>query len=688
MSFTRLSLIDPAGGRQPFVSADGNVILAANGEIYNYRELRTEFGENSFRSQSDCEVLLALYLRDGLAFLDRVRGMFGIAVIDLREQRLVLARDRIGLKPLFFHRSGADIVFGSEVKALFAHPLVPRVLDWHSALADQGLNAAPVIPEEGFSGWFTGVDQVEPGTILTVSLRDGRTKERRYWSLPAPAAVGDTSPAELVGRLRELLESSVEECLIADAEIGIMLSGGVDSAGIAALTRGRAPHSYSALTASTLLNGDTDSARLTAKALGLVHHEIALNVNNPPTVSEWLRLLWLMESPLCGPEQYFKSEIYRAARISRPGLKAMLLGSGADELSGGYTRLLSGGGDWHSFIANVTDMSRRAALSRHSPTLGVWWQGQRRLVSDDLIRHSYPGALDDVYDDFVTWKVRDWQQYNFWVEDRTASGNAVEARVPYLDHRIIELLSAVPREFRQELFWDKRIIRSALADILPEEITSRPKIAFYEGVGVRHTHLTFAKMLAQDNAHLLERALAVPSAAQFLDADNMRAALRDVLDGRGDTHIELLLRLVNLALLDEMLVDPPQTRGSDAPAPLELTADSDRKAQVEATFYEDGVLDPEQTLVFAEGVLLLDGPDGRSYIAVDGELRFEIDHETDLGWLQFLRSLDGKSSITAAAVAASVEIDEVAEFISQSINLGLLVDSRVRQVDSALSMTG
>ncbi|MGW2996222.1 asparagine synthase (glutamine-hydrolyzing), partial [Streptomyces sp. NPDC001193] len=188
MSFTRLALIDPEGGRQPFISEDGNVILAANGEIYNYRELKKGFeGRVRFRSESDCEVLLHLYMEKGLSFLDDVRGMFGIAVIDLREQRLLLARDRLGIKPLFIHRNRDAVLFGSEVKALFAHPDCPRELDWARALADQGLSSAPVMSHDEAMTWFVGVDQVPPGAIVDISLRGGDTRVHWYWELPAPA---------------------------------------------------------------------------------------------------------------------------------------------------------------------------------------------------------------------------------------------------------------------------------------------------------------------------------------------------------------------------------------------------------------------------------------------------------------------------------------------------------------------
>lgn len=674
MSFTRLSLIDPLGGRQPFVSSNHRVALAANGEIYNHEELRREFDDHTFRSRSDCEVLLHLYERDGLRFLDRVRGMFGIAVLDLKRNRIVLARDRIGLKPLFVHRNGPTLLFGSEVKALFQHPDCPRRLNWFGALADQGFNAAPVMPSGPPTDWFLGVNQIEPGTIVTYDLADGTCETTRYWSLPEPLRSEDVTPRELVQHTRDLLAESVRECLVADAEIGIMLSGGVDSAGIAALSRGVVEHSFTAVNASTVLNGDVDRACSTAATLGLLHHELAFPADTYPAPEEWRRLLWLMESPLCGPEQHFKSEIYRLMRSQRPDMKAMLLGSGADELGGGYTRMLAGGGDWHDFIANITDMSRRRALSRNGVAMGVWWQGDRRPVSDEAVRAMWPGTLGDVYDDFVRWKVRDWQQYNFWVEDRTASGNAVEARVPFLDHRIVETLASVPRKYREELFWDKRIIRSALADLLPAEIISRPKTAFYEGQGVRYTHVAFARMLTAHNCELLAQALATPHAAQYLRGDQIRACLADIVDGRTDTHLELLLGLVNLGLLDAMCHSPPNTHLSSEQVPVEIHGSLSQAARHELIFGRPQV-DPDAVLALGDGVLVLTGRT-ESYVAMSGELRFVIDHEADGMWLRLLHGFDGRTRLGALCDKAGCDPASIRELVEQSLHLGLLTPAR------------
>jgi asparagine synthase (glutamine-hydrolysing) len=333
--------------------------------------------------------------------------------------------------------------------------------------------------------------------------------------------------------------------------------------------------------------------------------------------------------------------------------------------------MLAGGGDWHDFIRNLTGMSRRRALASKAPAMDVWWQGRYALVSDEAVRAAFPGELGDVYDDFVQWKVRDLQQYNLWVEDRTASGNAVEARVPYLDHRIVELLSSIPRKFRPELFWDKKIIRSALADVLPPEITERPKIPFYQGDGVRYTHLTFARMLVANSRELLERSFSSPHAAQFLETDQIRACVDEIIDGTSDTPLELPLRLVNLGLLDEMAQTLPQPRPRSAPLPIEVRGMAERE-QRRAVVFGEQTVDPHIVLCLRSDVLLLDGTDRQSFVAVNGELRFVIDHDTDFAWLSVLREIDGKTDLYTVCARAGCDLETVTELIDESILLGIL----------------
>ena len=376
LGFTRLSIVDPVSGDQPLSNADGSTVVIANGEIYNHRELEATLPAGTrMKTRSDCEVLVHLYDRDGVRFLDDVRGIYAIVLWDKRRNRVILARDRFGIKPLYFTRNDERVLFASEIKALFADPATPRELDWHRCLRDHLVSVAPVLDDAEPSSWFKGIELVPAGTVLSVDVTDGAIHSHRYWSLPTPGeSPAPLEPAEFVERYRELVAASVRESGMSDAEIGLFLSGGVDSAAVAAFSNELDElHTFTALNGATYANGDGRFAHLVAEHLGRPNHQIVFDGDRVPSSDEWRRLVWLLETPLCGPEQFYKYELHRFARATRPNLKVMLLGQAADEFNGGYTWDLSGGGGWDQAMDALATLARRRALLR-SPRLSSWWE--------------------------------------------------------------------------------------------------------------------------------------------------------------------------------------------------------------------------------------------------------------------------------------------------------------------------
>jgi asparagine synthase (glutamine-hydrolysing) len=679
LGFVRLSLVDPEGGAQPLRLEDDAVVLIANGEIYNHRELAATLPAGTrMRTGSDCEVLLHLYRRDGMAFLDQVRGMFALVLWDKVRNRLVFARDRFGIKPLFYHRDAERVVFGSEIKALFEEPNTPRRIDWQAALTDQTTTMAPFYEDRPAHSWFEGIELVPAATIVSIDLNDGATTTHRYWDFPAFDGAGTASEQELVSRYGELLAASVDECGMADVEIGLFLSGGIDSAAVAALS-GVKPQTFTALNGSTLENGDAESAHRIAAALGLVNHQVLLDTSQVPGIDEWRAHLWQLETPLAGPESFYKYEMYRYVGEHAPQIKAMLLGGGADEFNGGYSVTFSGGGDWNDFAANVRSMGTRSEL-RLRPELGVWWEQSSLPFVSPRALEALDGTLArDPYDRFFRWKYRDVQQYNCWHEDRTAAGSGIEARVPFLDHRLIELVAAVPQELRPALIWDKQILRRSMAGVLPPEVAQRPKGPFFYGEGAKHTYRTFVRMLAQGGDRMLDEALAGPGARQFLDADNMRAMLRRLERDSSAGHVELLLRVVNLGLLEQMATElpAPPIEAPRAPIPQAVPVSdwpTDRE-RIEARVLSRRPVTDESVLALEEGVLLLraESVPGVWYLVVDGSVEFVLDVEEMPGWVELLHALDGKLTLAEAAGRAGVTLDELREPLADSVELGMLV---------------
>ncbi|MFD5483315.1 asparagine synthase (glutamine-hydrolyzing) [Streptomyces hawaiiensis] len=682
MAFTRLSLVAPENGGQPLYSEDRSVVLIANGEVYNHKELAATLPAGTrFRTDSDCEVLVHLYQQRGLDFLDDVRGMFGLVLWDRRRDVLLLARDHFGVKPLFYTRDGRRIAFASEIKALFADPATPRRVDWDSALVNPTVTSAPSLDLAGPSTYFEGVESVPAATILEIDLRDGATRRHVYWTLPDFDGDSVRTDQEIIGDFRELLADSVRACATADVSIGLFLSGGVDSAAVAALAAGTTDlQTFSVLSGSTVVNGDARHARLVADKLGVANHQVRFDASNVPTAVEWKRLLWLTEMPTCSPEQYYKHELHRYVRAEHPEIKGMLLGAAADEFCGGYSTTTADDGGWHAFEVALTGMARRGRIEDGRPKLAAWWEGaESGLLTDAALGLGHDLLNRDPYGAFVAAKMRDVEQFNCWHEDRTAAGSGTEARVPFLDRRLVELVASIPAARRERLLWDKAIVREAVADLLPPEVVHRPKVPFFYGEGVQHTHRPFIEMLTRDGAALVEEALATPRGREMLDADRVRALLRRLVDAPLAAHVERLLPLLNLCLLDTMVAElpPPLVESAvllPSVRPAHRFTDWDTEVpRIEELVFAAPRWTPESVLALADHVELFRDNAGTSYLAVDGSLEYVLD--PDDAWTALLHALDGSRTLAEACAEFGARPGTFRHLLDDSLDLGLLCPS-------------
>lgn len=679
LAFTRLSIVDPEGGDQPLLSPDGTVALIANGEVYNHHELAATLPRGSaFRTRSDCEVLVHLYQRDGLRFLDRVRGIYAVVIWDRARNKLVFARDRFGIKPLYFHHNDERVVFASEIKALFADPACPRRLNWQACLADQTMTSAPTVEHSEPTTFFDEISSVPAGVVLELDMSSGEIRRHRYWALPSFLGDGDVSRSELVGAYRDALRTSVEESCMSDAEIGLFLSGGVDSAAVAAFAQvpGRL-HTFTALNGGTLCNGDGEFSHRVATALGLPNHQVAFGVDRVPGVQEWRDLLWLVESPLCGAEQFYKYELHRYARSVRPDLKVMLLGQASDEFNGGYTTMFSEDGDWDDFVDQLGQMARRRAF-HDVPHLEPWWAGGYPLLTDDALAAGAAELLADPYQAYVRWKYRDIQQYNCWHEDRTAAGNGVEARVPFLDHRIVEVAASVPAALRADLLWDKRILREALEGVLAPELIRRPKVSFYYGAGERHVTRTFVRMLCQDGEALVEQALSGPDAGRFINADGVRATLRRLRDEPAREPVNFVLRVINLGLLEQLVATAPHPfappSAIDLQPALPIRDWDAERAALDARILQLPPVDVDAVPALAGEAMLVQAvpADGTHYVVVDGSIEYVVEDVTDRDWLAVLRGMDGERTLRDLLDTAGASVEAIEQPLREAVDVGVV----------------
>ena len=551
LGHTRLSVLDlSAQASQPMHSADGRFVLAYNGEIYNFRDLRRrlEAKGHSFRSRSDTEVVLCACMEWGLDCLQRLEGMFALALWDGEEQRLTLARDRFGIKPLYYCNTGRSWVFGSEVKALLASAEAPSRMDWAGLHEYLHFGAAL-----GESTLFQGVRKLPPGHMLTLSAAGANLAP--YASVLDAAPVADDQPSA-AGKVRKLLEKAVASHLVSDVPVGLFLSGGLDSSGIAAFASkhyGGRLRTYAASFDVNPYDDELPWARQVAEHFNTDHQELRISGDDAAPVLE--RLVHGHDLPFADPASI---PLYLlCAALKEDGLKVVLGGDGADELFGGYGLYchalaegpLSGAGNWAVPVDKGAAIFMARLLSADSaaaPLLKlVAPEVRRQLQATDPFRryrelhHRLRHLSLAQRMMHMDCAIRLPDRYLEKV-DRASMAHGVEVRVPMLDLDLAAYALGLPVAHKMSLDAGKLVLRQALRTLLPAKILMRPKMPF--GVPMGH-------WLRTSWAEYLSSVLLDGGAARSGLFDN--AALERLVQrhaGRQANHGRLLFQLLNLAL--------------------------------------------------------------------------------------------------------------------------------------------
>lgn len=685
----RLAIVDVDGGAQPLFNEDGSLVLVFNGEIYNAPELRNQLRHrHQFRTRSDGEVILHLYEDLGLDFVDELNGMFAIALWDRRQQRLVLTRDRLGVKPIFYHLSPDRLIFGSEIKSLLHWPDCPREFDWVAALDWPTRSSAAV------SSYFHGIEYLPGGHMLVADARSGSTQVRKYWTLTRPTddeyRADARSESEMVEGYRALLEDAVRLNLRSDVEFGLFLSGGIDSVAIAALAaREQSFHTFTVLSQSTFTNGDAGSAHEAAQHFGLANHQVLFDWHKGfCSPAQWKRLLWITELPSCDAEQLYKFSLHQFAKAVRPGVKVMLTGQGSDEFNGGYsdtwTDDVTSGAEptWNGFMATLASLERRRfahpSLSPVDATLGPAPLLRRSFLADVAGRELH----DDPWMFHAQFNALTLQIYNLWHEDRTAAGNSIENRVPYLDHRLVDYCLRIPPASRERLFWRKRILREAAPKGIPDALRYRPKVPFFVGPDLRYTNRMLYGMLMQDGQALIREAFGDDlDDHPVIGGAELAELIAQVPRDPEHRKVETLLLLVNGALLEKMAA----SEAARVTAPFALAPEvhiADWKEEEPAVGMRLARRRPELDLdapvAFAPNVYLVrDDSTGvstpRSYIVVDEAIAFYFDDDESHKWLEVLRRMDGARTLRELAREAELTEAEICKHVDEALDYDLVV---------------
>jgi asparagine synthase (glutamine-hydrolysing) len=502
----RLKIIDLCSGEQPMFSDDRNTVLVFNGEIYNYPELRDELEECGyrFRSNSDTEVVLRAFEQWDTDCFARFRGMFAVAIWQERRGRLVLTRDRLGIKPLYFCQKDGELYFGSELKALFAHPEIDRRLDLTALHHYLSLNYVPC-PRT----LVEGIEKLPPGHFLT--WHDGEIRLEAYWRLQfTQKNYGSSEAAQ--EELDELLRKSVREHLVADVPLGIWLSGGVDSSSILHYTRqvsGARLKTFSILFQGRSFD-ETEYIREVARRYDTEHHELDLNpdLDLATAVEE---LSYYSDEPFADAGAV---PVWFLSLLSRRHVTVALSGEGADELFGGYITYKA---DRYAALArHVPEIFRKGVLGllRYWPVsddkISLEYQAKRFLEGTQLHpdeAHTYWNGTfsaeqqnelllggngfgcQSLFDEglpcadgrgslnrYLAFDQRYYLTDDILQKaDRMSMAHSLEVRPPYLDHRIVEFAAGLPEHMKMDGKQQKVILKKLMRGKLPSSVLSRPK---------------------------------------------------------------------------------------------------------------------------------------------------------------------------------------------------------------------
>lgn len=580
----RLSIVDVAAGAQPMFNEDESKVIVYNGEVFNHSDYREELVSkgHTYKTLSDTETIIHLYEEFGKQCVHRLRGMFAFAVWDRDKKEIFIARDRLGVKPLYYlHDEQGNLFFGSEIKAVLEAACIEPQLNYES-LPDQFAN-------HGISGeatLFVGVKRLLPGHHMT--WRDGRLTVEKYWDIKFEPKDNASSDTQIVEEWRALFEESVRMRLMSDVPLGMFLSGGIDSSAIAAVMSKMASEPIKTFSVAF---EDKDAnelsyARAVADAFGTDHHEITV------TADEFFKalpdLVWHEDEPLG-----FSASVplYFVSKLASEHVKVVLTGEGSDELLAGYGRyekalkLLKYGAVYEkivpaplrTLIRSLVDSSpsgfgklRRTFLARPADVTGLFFDNfgifsrevqadlfsetsKSRFSSSDPYSHKLEcfdsADARELLDRLLYSDIKTYLHELLMKQDQMSMAASIESRVPFLDHRLVEFSSRMPSRMKLRNGSTKWVLREAMKGILPDEIISREKMGF---------PVPLAKWLRTTHRHVLDdyvlgdRALA----RGIFNESFVRRLVAE--HTAGADHSERLFRLINFEIWMRRFIDKEQ----------------------------------------------------------------------------------------------------------------------------------
>ncbi|HCN48943.1 MAG TPA: asparagine synthase (glutamine-hydrolyzing) [Chryseobacterium sp.] len=493
LGFRRLSIVDLSEkGHQPMLSEDEKIIITFNGEIYNFKKLRAELEllGNIFISTSDTEVILKAYQQWGNSVFEKLDGMFAIGIVDLMQQKIILARDRVGMKPLFYHQNEQGIVWASEIKAILKNEWVHPEINWNGVYTNF-LFQTTLAPQTCFQHIFS----LEPASFMTISLKDKTITKEKFWNLPAKLTE-NISEEEAVKQIDGLLSESISEQLYADVPVAVMMSGGIDSTLIASKSKSFNQNINTYTISYPFSEEEVEKASLAARHFG-VSHQIK-EVSDEEALDQLKENIQHFEEPYSS----FEVLINAAKYAHDKDFKVVLSGNGADELFGGYSHILKlkrwlfmrnfnfikplifTNDSFSQRVKNYFSQEAMFDFFRQSQISMMPLQVKDVLKSDIYTKIStdlsgYYASESKNYSSYFEYDMKySLSSHHVFRDDLSAMKYGVEFRYPYLSNKLIDYVAALPEEIRFSGIRNKPLLRKTAEKYLPSEVLNMPKRGF------------------------------------------------------------------------------------------------------------------------------------------------------------------------------------------------------------------
>lgn len=593
----RLSIVDVTRGHQPMFNEDGSLVITYNGEVYNHADFREELEAKGhvYQTHCDTETILHLYEEYGAQALEKLRGMFAFAIWNRREKTLFIARDRLGVKPLYYvFDDEGNLFFASEIKSLLEAKAVKPELNY-DALPDQLANHGTSFDET----LFKNVKRLLPGHFLI--WQDGRLKIEKYWDASFEPKHEEKSDAEFIEEWRALFRKSVELRLMADVPLGMFLSGGIDSSAICAMMSEmvREPIKTFSVGFKEREANEFEFARVVAKAFKTEHHEITITPEQ--YFAALPNLVWHEDEPIG-----FSASVplYFVSKLAQKHVKVVLTGEGSDEILGGYGRyqktlaLLKYGEKYESLTPkffreivksgvsslpnSLNNKLKRTFLTLDADIENLYFDNfaifpkamQEKLFSDETkarINDKNPYFYQQnllketdarkVLDKLLYADTKTYLHELLMKQDQMSMAASIESRVPFLDHKLVEFTARMPERMKIRGRDTKWILREAMKGILPEEILTREKMGFPVPIG-NWFRREFKHLV--DEYVLGERALS----REMFNAGFVREIVKR--HNAGENHDERLWFLVNFEMWQRQFIDGETIREKESEVKEEL----------------------------------------------------------------------------------------------------------------------